>query len=51
VLLPGHNAPAAEFDAPLEMLAACHDRVAHMLALTAKLQQHLLDTGCDEPAR
>jgi hemerythrin-like domain-containing protein len=33
------------------MLAACHERVERMLALQAKLQQHLLDTGCDEPAR
>ncbi len=33
------------------MLATCHDRVRRMLALQAKLQQHLLDKGCDEPAR
>lgn len=51
VLLPGHSAPAAGLEAPFEMLAACHERVERMLALQAKLQQHLLDTGCDEPAR
>ncbi|MDQ3059103.1 MAG: hemerythrin domain-containing protein [Pseudomonadota bacterium] len=33
------------------MLAACHERVERMLALQAKLQQHLRATGCDEPAR
>ena len=51
VLMPGHSAPAAGFEAPFEMLAACHDRVERMLALQAKLQRHLLDKGCDEPAR
>ena len=51
VSLPGHSAPAAGFEAPFEMLATCHDRVRRMLALQAKLQQHLLDKGCDEPAR
>ena len=49
--LPGHSAPAAGFEAPFEMLATCHDRVRRMLALQAKLQQHLLEKGCDEPAR
>ncbi|NMM07582.1 MAG: hemerythrin domain-containing protein [Polaromonas sp.] len=33
------------------MLATCHDRVERMLNLQGKLQQHLLDKGCDEPAR
>ena len=51
VSLPGHSAPAAGFEAPFEMLATCHDRVRRMLTLQAKLQQHLLDKGCDEPAR
>lgn len=51
VSLPGHRAPAAGFEAPFDMLATCHERVERMLALTAKLQQHLLDEGCDEPAR
>ena len=51
VSLPGHSAPAAGFEAPFEMLATCHDRVERMLALQARLQQHLLDKGCDEPAR
>ncbi|MCX7255791.1 MAG: hemerythrin domain-containing protein [Polaromonas sp.] len=33
------------------MLAACHERVERMLALQARLQQHLRDKGYDEPAR
>ncbi|MEO8024435.1 hemerythrin domain-containing protein [Polaromonas sp.] len=33
------------------MLAACHERVERMLALLARLQQHLLAQGRDEPAR
>ena len=49
--LPGHRAPAAGLEAPFEMLAACHERVERMLALQANLQQHLLEKGCDEPAR
>ena len=51
VSLPGHSAPAAGFEAPFDMLATCHDRVRRMLALQAKLQQHLLDKGCDDAAR
>ena len=51
VMLPGHSAPSAGFEAPFEMLAACHDRVERMLALQKKLQLHLLTKGCDEPAR
>lgn len=50
-MLPGHSAPAAGFEEPFEMLATCHERVERMLALQVKLQQHLLDKGCDEPAR
>ena len=51
VMLPGHSAPAAGFEEPFEMLATCHERVERMLALQGKLQRHLLDKGCDEPAR
>lgn len=49
--LPGHRAPAAGFEAPFEMLAACHERVARMLALIGRLQQHLREHGCDDSAR
>lgn len=51
VSLPGHRPLAAGLEAPFEMLAACHERVERMLALQARLQQHLLDKGCDEAAR
>jgi hemerythrin-like domain-containing protein len=51
ISLPGHRPPAAGLEAPFEMLAACHERVERMLALQVRLQQHLLDKGCDESAR
>jgi hemerythrin-like domain-containing protein len=51
VVLPGFHAPAAGFEAPFEMLAACHERAERMLALLARLQQHLLVHGRDDPAR
>jgi iron-sulfur cluster repair protein YtfE (RIC family) len=46
-----HAAPQAGFDAPFEMLGACHERVRRSLALMARLQQHLADVGCDDNAR
>lgn len=49
--LPGFHAPGAGFEAPFEMLAACHERVERMLALQARLQQHLVEKGRDEAAR
>lgn len=48
VTMPGHRAPAAGFEAPFEMLGACHERVERMLSLLAKLQQHVLVRGWDE---
>lgn len=51
IALPGSGAPAAGFEAPFEMLAACHERVERMLALMARLRQHLLDKGGDDAAR
>lgn len=48
ITLPGHRAPAAGFEAPFEMLGACHERVERMLGLLAKLQQHVLLRGWDE---
>lgn len=50
-MLPGFHAPVAGFEAPFDMLAACHERVERMLALLARLQQHLLAHGRDDPAR
>ena len=49
--LLAHPAPQAGFEAPFEMLHACHERVQRTLALMARLQQHLHDVGCDDNAR
>jgi hemerythrin-like domain-containing protein len=49
--LLAHPAPQAGFEAPFEMLQACHERVQRSLALMARLQQHLQDVGCDDNAR
>ncbi len=43
-----HAAPAAGFDEPFEMLAACHERVERMLRLLERLAAHLADKGHDE---
>lgn len=48
ISMPGHSAPAAGFEAPFEMLDACHERVERMLKLLARLQQRLLVRGWDE---
>ncbi len=49
--LPGHHAPNAGFEAPFEMLQACHERVERMLALIRRLQEHLQQKGCDDSVR
>ena len=49
--LLAHPAPQAGFEAPFEMLQACHERVQRTLTLMARLQQHLHDVGCDDNAR
>lgn len=46
-----HAAPAAGFDAPFDMLAACHDRVERSLALLERLAAHLPVQGADTAAR
>lgn len=48
---PGHSAPAAGFEVPLEMLAACHGRVQAQGETLLKLQAHLARHGVDEDAR
>lgn len=50
ITLPGHRAPAAGFDAPFDMLGACHERVARTLALLERLRSHLAAKGCDVAA-
>jgi hemerythrin-like domain-containing protein len=43
--------PAAGFDAPFEMLAACHERVENSLRLLERLAEHLTARGTDAQAR
>lgn len=45
-----HAAPAVGFEAPFEMLAACHERVERMLALLLRLAGHLATHGADVQA-
>ncbi len=49
--LPGFNAPAAGFDAPFDMLAACHERISNLLDIIGRLQAHLPVRGADSEAR
>ncbi len=51
VTLPFVSSPAAGFDAPFEMLAACHERVERMVSLLERLAEHLAAKGVDGPAR
>jgi hemerythrin-like domain-containing protein len=48
--LPGFNAPAAGFEAPLEMLSACHGRVEHQCETLLRLVPHLAAHGPDAAA-
>lgn len=48
---PGFSAPAAGTEAPLEMLAACHDRITRQCATLRRLVPHLAQHGADEEAR
>lgn len=43
--------PAVGFEQPFEMLRACHERVERMLALLARLREHLPGHGADDNAR
>lgn len=45
-----HRSPAAGFDEPFEMLAACHERVDRMLRLLQRLGAHLAVQGADTAA-
>ena len=49
--LPGFHASAASFEAPLEMLAACHGRIQQQCATLRRLAPHLAAHGADEQAR
>jgi hemerythrin-like domain-containing protein len=43
--------PAPSFDQPLELLAACHERIEERLAILERLVPHLEKSGCDAEAR
>lgn len=51
VSLPGHQAPAVGTEVPLEMLAACHERVAQQCRTLERLAAHLSSHGADMQAR
>jgi hemerythrin-like domain-containing protein len=40
-----------DFDHPLEMLAACHDRIEDRCDLLHRMVEHLAESGCDSQAR
>ena len=42
---------AADFDHPLEMLAACHERIEERCELLHRLAKHLREGGVDDQAR
>lgn len=48
---PGHRAPEASTEVPLEMLAACHGRMQHQCETLQRLAHHIATHGCDEQAR
>jgi hemerythrin-like domain-containing protein len=43
--------PGPGFDEPLEMLAACHERIQAQLATLERLGPHLETQGCDAEAK
>lgn len=48
---PGFSAPGAGFEAPLEMLEACHRRVERQCATLRRLVPHLARHGADAQAQ
>ena len=48
---PGHSAPTAGFEAPLEMLVACHDRIERRCSTLRRLVQHVAAHGSDIEAQ
>ena len=51
ITFPGFDAPAAGFEAPLEMLSACHGRVESQCQTLLRLPPHLTANGPDQAAR
>ena len=48
---PGHSAPSAGFEVPLEMLAACHLRVQDQCTTLLRLVPHIAAQGSDRSAQ
>jgi len=48
---PGFSIPAAGPESPLEMLAACHERIRHQCATLQRLPPHLATHGANVEAR
>ena len=46
-----HASPAAGFDEPFELMAACHERMARTLALLERMAAHVATHGCDAQAK
>lgn len=51
ISLPGVSTPAIGPEAPLEILAACHERIRHQCATLRRLVPHLARHGADARAR
>jgi hemerythrin-like domain-containing protein len=51
ITFPGFTSPAAGFEAPLEMLSACHGRVESQCQTLLRLVPHLVASGPDRAAR
>ena len=49
--IPGFSAPSAGFEAPLEMLSACHFRIERQCATLRRLVPYLATHGADTEAR
>jgi hemerythrin-like domain-containing protein len=49
--LPGFSTPAASFEAPLEMLLACHDRIRRQCSTLSRLSSDVAAKGADAEAR
>jgi hemerythrin-like domain-containing protein len=46
-----YGGPGVGFEAPFELLAACHGRVRRTLGTLLRLQAHIVNHGVDEQAR
>ena len=51
IALPGQNRPSASFEVPLEMLAACHQRIVQQCDTLNRLLPHLAAHGADLQAQ